>query len=141
MVRTTIAELLESARRGFQRLTPQEAMEAMRAGTCLIDIRDESQIARDGGISGAWLVARNVLEWRLDPDSTARDARAPGLDEPIIVICHEGCQSSLAASTLQRLGFARATDVIGGFTAWRAAGLPVARPEVGMRCLGSGRSD
>jgi rhodanese-related sulfurtransferase len=72
--------------------------------------------------------ARNVLEWRLDPASDARDERAPGLDEQVILMCNEGYQSSLAAATLQQLGFARATDLDGGFQAWRAAGLPVQEP-------------
>ena len=40
-------------------------------------------------------------------------------------MCDEGYQSSLAAATLQELGFPRATDLIGGFQAWRAAGLSV----------------
>jgi hypothetical protein len=31
----------------------------------------------------------------------------------------------LAAATLVDLGFTRAADVLGGFTAWREAGLPV----------------
>jgi rhodanese-related sulfurtransferase len=43
----------------------------------------------------------------------------------LILICDEGYQSSLAAATLQRFG-AYAGDVIGGFRAWRRAGLPVA---------------
>jgi len=42
-----------------------------------------------------------------------------------LLLCHEGYQSSLAATTLQRLGLPRATDVIGGVEAWRAVGLPV----------------
>jgi rhodanese-related sulfurtransferase len=41
------------------------------------------------------------------------------------VICNEGYQSSLAAATWQRFGL-QTTDVIGGFQAWRSAGLPVA---------------
>lgn len=45
---------------------------------------------------------------------------------PLIVMCDAGYQSSLAAGTLQDLGFSRATDPDGGFQAWRAAGLPVA---------------
>jgi len=44
------------------------------------------------------------------------------------VICQEGYTSSLAAAALQDLGLAKATDVDGGFRAWRAAGLPTARP-------------
>jgi rhodanese-related sulfurtransferase len=46
----------------------------------------------------------------------------------VIVICNEGYESSLAAATLQELGFARATDVAGGFQAWRKASLPVRPP-------------
>jgi rhodanese-related sulfurtransferase len=48
-------------------------------------------------------------------------------------MCDEGYQSSLAAWTLQQLGFARATDVVGGFQAWLAAALPVERPAGGRR--------
>jgi rhodanese-related sulfurtransferase len=44
----------------------------------------------------------------------------------VIVLCDEGFQSSLAAATLRRFGL-DAADVIGGFRAWRAAGLPVER--------------
>ena len=75
---------------------------------------------------GALVLSRNVLEWRLDPDCAHRHPDAPGTGERVIVMCNEGYQSSLAAATLQDLGFDRATDLIGGFQAWRAAGLPVA---------------
>ena len=43
----------------------------------------------------------------------------------VIVMCDEGCQSSLVAAALQRLGFDEETDPIGGYQAWRAAGLPI----------------
>jgi rhodanese-related sulfurtransferase len=43
----------------------------------------------------------------------------------VIVICRHGYSSSLAAAALQEIGFARATDVIGGAEAWRDAGLPI----------------
>ena len=46
----------------------------------------------------------------------------------MIVVCNEGYASSFAAATLQELGFSRATDLDGGFQAWRAAGLPVKPP-------------
>jgi rhodanese-related sulfurtransferase len=67
-----------------------------------------------------------VLEWRLDPSSPDRDPEVARRDIQLIVICNEGCQSSLATATLQRFGL-RATDVIGGFQAWRRASLPIAR--------------
>ena len=71
------------------------------------------------------MISRNVLEWRLDPASDCRSPDGPKLDDLVIVVCDEGYQSSLAAATLQQLGFGHATDVAGGFQAWRAAGLPV----------------
>jgi rhodanese-related sulfurtransferase len=101
---------------------------AMHSGAALIDIRGDAQIARDGTIPGALVIARNVLEWRLDPGSQHRLPQAPELGDRVILLCDEGYQSSLAAATLQQLGFASATDVKGGFQAWREAGLPVVLP-------------
>jgi rhodanese-related sulfurtransferase len=126
--RTTIDDLLAQARAGLTRLRPQEARAAMRAGALLLDIRSESQRAADGAVAGSIAFARNVLEWRCDPASEGHDERISDLGRQLIVMCDEGYQSSLAAATLQQLGFARATDVAGGFQAWRAAGLPVDPP-------------
>ena len=126
--RTTIDELLAQARARLTRLEPHEAQAAAERGAVLVDVRMESQRAADGVIPGALYHPRNVLEWRADPASAHCDAAlAGGLDRVVVVVCNEGYQSSLAAATLQDLGFARATDLIGGFQAWRAAGLPVER--------------
>ncbi len=125
MPRTTIDDLLAAARSRLSRLDPQAARAAVEDGATLIDIRQDWQIASEGTIPGALLIHRNVLEWRLDPGSENRDPRAPGLDDVVIVMCDAGYTSSLAAATLQELGFSRATDLDGGFQAWREAGLPV----------------
>jgi rhodanese-related sulfurtransferase len=130
VVRTTIDELLAAARSSLCRLAPADALATMGTGAALIDIRSDSQIARDGTIPGALVIARNVLEWRLDPASGHRHPQAPQLGDRVILLCDEGYQSSLAAATLQKLGFASATDVDGGFQAWRTAGLPVSPPDV-----------
>ena len=119
--RHTVDELLAQARNRIHRRTPDEAH---RSGAQIIDIRGSAQRERDGVIPGALCFERNVLEWRVDPASDARDPRVGGLDDEILVICNEGYQSSLAAAVLRDLGFARAGDVDGGFSAWRAAGLP-----------------
>ena len=124
--RTTIDELLAQARAGLDRVAPHDARDAIAGGALLLDIRWESQRAADGIVPDAVWFARNVLEWRCDPDCAAYDDRVGGLERRLIVMCDEGYQSSLAAATLQQLGFARATDLVGGFRAWRAAGLPVA---------------
>jgi rhodanese-related sulfurtransferase len=122
----TVEDLLLEARRGLARLSPKQALEAAGEGALLIDIRADSQRAKDGVIPDAVLVSRNVLEWRLDPASPHRDASIARRDRKVILLCDEGYQSSLAAATLCRLGL-QATDVIGGFQAWRAADLPVRR--------------
>jgi rhodanese-related sulfurtransferase len=90
-----------------------------------VDIRSDRQRTEDGVIPGASYVPRNVLEWRLDPESQHRDPDLGRPDARVMLICNEGYQSSLAAGTLQRFGLADATDVVGGFQAWRDAGLPV----------------
>ena len=124
----TVVELLATARANLTRLSPDAADRARRQGTVLVDIRCDAQIARDGTIPGALVIGRNVLEWRLDPAGEHRHPQAPGVEEQVIVVCHEGYQSSLVAATLQQFGFARATDLDGGFQAWRSAGLPVDAP-------------
>jgi rhodanese-related sulfurtransferase len=125
VARTTIDQLLNAARRHLHRLEPLAALDAIRAGATLVDIRADSEIAKDGLVPNALVIPRNVLEWRLDPACGHRHPRAPQLEDLVILMCNEGYQSSLAAATLQQLGFARATDLDGGFQAWRAAGLPI----------------
>jgi rhodanese-related sulfurtransferase len=124
-VRLTAEDLLAEARRGLDRLAPAEAASALSAGAVLVDVRSESQRERDGVVPGSVFFPRNVLEWRCDPASPARDERVSDLGRQLIVMCDEGYQSSLAAANLKRLGFERAADLAGGFQAWRAGGHPV----------------
>jgi rhodanese-related sulfurtransferase len=58
----TVDQLLDEARRKLRRLSPVEALQAREEGALLVDIRAESQRARDGLIPGARFVPRNVLE-------------------------------------------------------------------------------
>jgi rhodanese-related sulfurtransferase len=120
----SIDELLAEARSRLVRLAPADAATRVAAGALLVDIRPAAQRAREGEVPGALVVERNVLEWRFDPDSDARLPQATGYDVEVIVLCSEGYTSSLAADALRSLGLLRATDVVGGFAAWRAAGLP-----------------
>ncbi len=121
----TINDVLAAARARLRRLDPAEAAEAIRSGARLVDTRPQFQREADGEIPGAILIERNHLEWRLDPTSTARIPEATDCDIAWIVLCDEGYSSSLAAASLQDLGLHGATDVIGGFQAWRSAGLPI----------------
>jgi rhodanese-related sulfurtransferase len=122
----TIDELLTRARRRLDRVTVDIALDVIRAGALIVDIRSELERACAGLIPGAIHHARNVLEWRCDPTSGHDDPRVSGdRGRRIVLVCNEGYQSSLAAATLQDLGFVLATDLVGGFQAWAAAGLPV----------------
>jgi rhodanese-related sulfurtransferase len=123
----TADDLLAEARRDLLRLEPAEAAFAMSAGAVLVDVRSELQRNRDGIVPGSVFFPRNVLEWRCDPSSDWRDFRVSDPKRLLIVMCDEGYQSSLAAANLRRLGL-DATDLAGGFQAWRSAELPVTSP-------------
>lgn len=123
----TIDELLTTARQGLDRIEAAQAAAELEGGALLVDTRPADQRAEDGEIPGATVIDRNVLEWRLDPASPSRIAAACGYDIRVIVICNEGYSSSLVAATLKDLGLVNATDVIGGFQAWRTAGLPTTK--------------
>jgi rhodanese-related sulfurtransferase len=126
-----IDELLADARSRLTRVSAQAAYEEVtERGALLVDTRPAAQRAAEGEIDPALhplVVERNVLEWRLDPRSDARLPQA-SYDARVIVLCQEGYSSSLAADALQQLGVEHATDVIGGFKAWREAGLPAVLP-------------
>jgi rhodanese-related sulfurtransferase len=126
VTRRTIDEILADARARLDRLDAPSVHQAQRDGAVLVDIRPVAQRVATGQIPDALVVERNVLEWRFDPASDARLPIADRYDLPVIVYCEEGYTSSLAAAALQDLGLFRATDLIGGIAAWRAAGFPVA---------------
>ena len=122
----TVEQLLDEARARLRRLSPAEAANVCAAGALLVDIRPTAQREREGDVPGARVIERNVLEWRLDPASPDRIPEVTDHDQVVVVLCSAGYTSSLAAATLQDMGFRNATDVAGGFQAWKAAGLRVA---------------
>jgi rhodanese-related sulfurtransferase len=134
-----IDDLLAQARAKLRRLEPIEAARAVADGALLVDIRPAEQRAAAGNVPGALVIDRNVLEWRLDPASPDRLREASSYDVAVILFCNEGYATSLAAATLQELGLHRATDVIGGFQAWREAGLPTTTPVHWVRGVDTAR--
>ena len=123
--RRTIGDLLETARRRIDRLTPEQARLEMDAGAVLIDTRCQELRQGSGVVPDSLHIPLSVLYWRLDPTSGHDDPRIADPARRVILMCAHGYSSSLAAATLRDLGFERATDVAGGFEAWAAAGLPV----------------
>lgn len=123
-----IDDQLADARTRLDRVSARAAFqEVLHRRAVLVDIRPAAQRAVEGEVAESLaplVVERNALEWRFDPRHEARLPQA-GFDARVILLCQEGYTSSLAADALVRLGVARATDVVGGFAAWRSAGLPV----------------
>jgi rhodanese-related sulfurtransferase len=133
----TLEELLERAASGIRRYTPAEAFAASERGAVLVDTRANDARERDGAIPGAVHVPRTVLEWR----TASQEWRNATLDgKRLVLVCDDGCSSILAASTLVELG-RDAGDVIGGFAAWRDAGLPTTRPRTHSDLPGMGPPD
>nr|WSY57722.1 rhodanese-like domain-containing protein [Streptomyces sp. NBC_00886] len=119
-------ELPERVRENYERIEARAAYDAARDGEdLLVDIRYSALRERDGIVPGALVVERNELEWRLGPRGIHRIPQATDHDVRAVVICSEGYASGLAAASLHRPGLHRATDLVGGFQAWRTAGLPV----------------
>ncbi len=120
-----VERLVARARESLRRVGPAEAASIQGSGGLLVDIRPAAQRASFGEIPGALVIERNVLEWRLDPTSPDRHPAAFDETTAVVIVCQEGYASSLAAASLQALGLAGATDLDGGFAAWKEAGLPV----------------
>lgn len=131
--RRTIHHMLTDARARYRRVGPHEALSAMDDGALLIDVRDGDQRRRDGVIPGALAIDLTILLWRVDPDSGASHPGIPSLETPLILLCNQGYSSSLAVAALLDLGATKVTDVVGGFEAWSAAGLPVWRRQSDSR--------
>jgi rhodanese-related sulfurtransferase len=131
--RTTIHDLLRNARSRLDRLDPEHGLRAQREGALLIDTRSDDERRREGVIPGSLHIPLSVLAWRLDPeaDPAYHNRHVADLDQALVLVCAHGYSSSLAAATLQELGFSGATDLVGGFAAWRDAGLPVRSAPVG----------
>ena len=119
----TIDDVLARARERLpRRVRAEDLAGEMAAGALVVDTRSEAQRRRDGELPGALVVERNVLEWRLDPASPHRLAEAGDRLRTIVVVCDEGYASSLAAASLQDLGLVNATDLEGGYQAWKRLG-------------------
>jgi rhodanese-related sulfurtransferase len=114
----SVGDLLGNSRGRICRVAPSDLQDVIDSGGIVIDIRPAHQRSIEGPLPGALVVERNVLEWRLDPDSPHRLPAVRDHHQQVIVVCSEGYASSLAAASLADLGFERPGDLEGGFKAW-----------------------
>jgi len=118
-------QLIAEASRKIHTLGIDEAKSRFGApGVVFVDIRDVRELDREGMIPGAFHAPRGMLEFWVDPDSPYYK-EIFGADREFVLYCQSGWRSTLAAATLQEMGLARVSHIEGGFSAWKAAGLPV----------------
>lgn len=115
---TTIDEVLARVRASIERVEPQDLAREMKRGAVVVDIRPPAVRSAEGEMPGALVIDRNVLEWRLAPSSPDRIADVEG--RRVVVMCNDGYASTLAAGSLRQVGVKEATDLAGGFRAWKA---------------------
>lgn len=119
---TSVDRLLAAARAELgPRPGPADLDRLVADGALVVDTRPESYRREEGELPGAVVVERNVLEWRLAPDGEHRLPEAGDPDRVVVLVCNEGYASTLAAVALRRLGLPRATDLDGGYRAWKAS--------------------
>jgi rhodanese-related sulfurtransferase len=116
----SVEELLEATRSGVKRVAPQDLEPSHAAGAVVVDIRPELLRAQEGEMGFGLVVERNVLEWRFDLLGNHTLPEVHDYRQQVVVVCSEGYASTLAAASLRGLGFDRATDLVGGYRAWRA---------------------
>ena len=127
--------LLAEASARIERLEPHAAFEAVEAGASLVDIRSDVDREREGVVPGALHIPRTVLEWRFAGEPGWRNPYIGAVERQVVLICDHGYSSVFAAAALVDLGY-RVADVVGGFEAWRAAGLPTAPGAIHRRAHG-----
>ena len=108
----------EAAQRVVERVAPGPLGPSGLLGHDVVVSVDPSDVYQRGHLPGAIWIGRGRLELAIGqaaPDPTRR----------VLLTCADGVQSTLAAATLRRMGYAEARVLDGGVAAWRAAGLPV----------------
>jgi molybdopterin/thiamine biosynthesis adenylyltransferase/rhodanese-related sulfurtransferase len=118
--RSGFAATLARLRERIPEITPEQAAQRQHEGAVLVDVREADEVA-DGQPENAVHLPRGRLE--LEAPS-----RLPDPAEPVLLLCAGGTRSLLAAGALQDLGYRQVASVAGGFSAWKAAGLPVHIP-------------
>jgi rhodanese-related sulfurtransferase len=129
--RTTVHDLVFRSRSTIERVHANELFRRLAGerAPLVVDTRTATDRFRFGVIAGSIHVPHSVAEWHLDPANSYLHPAIESLDQPLVVICNGGYSSSLTAGNLVTIGFTDVADLIGGFAAWAAAGLPVAEAD------------
>jgi molybdopterin/thiamine biosynthesis adenylyltransferase/rhodanese-related sulfurtransferase len=117
----TYQEILEKKRATVREVDARQAAQWREQGATLIDVREQDEVDQ-GIIPGAIHIPRGYLEMRIE--ETVRDR-----DAPLVVYCAGGVRSLFGAEALTELGYRDVVSMAGGFSGWKAAGLPWRVPQ------------
>ena len=121
----SVMSMVKAAKSEIEEIPAAQAVElAGRDDVVLVDIRDIRELARDGKVPGAFHAPRGMLEFWIDPASPYFKP-VFGADKKYVFFCAGGLRSALAAKTAQDMGLKPVAHILGGFRAWKDAGLPV----------------
>ncbi len=118
-IQPLLVDYLQNMPDNFYGVKPENALKELSSDTkpFLIDVREAKEIVDGGYIAGAVPIPLRTLTQNLD--------KLPAQDQPIIVYCGIGHRGGIATEVLHLLGYTNVRSIFGGFTAWKAAGLPV----------------
>ena len=118
----TVMQMIGEARAQVGMVAPKEAADEMDTGAVLVDVREPEEW-QHGHIHGSVPAPRGLLEFFADPASP-RHKQALDPSRRMIVVCASGARASLAAVTLQTMGYQDVAILDGGLKGWTDAGLP-----------------
>ncbi len=116
-------DLVAAARARIREIPLEQATHAVQQADYVLDVREADEYAA-GHLPGAISMPRGVLEFRLgsSPELEARD-------RSFVLYCKTSGRAALAALAMHEMGYVDVGSIAGGFDAWAAAGLPVAKPQ------------
>ncbi len=116
----TVKEMVAAANAAVPRISAAEALALHAKGEAVfIDLREAAEITASGKVPGALPIPRGLLEFRVDPESPARD---PALGKPVVITyCASGGRAALAGQVMQELGYGDVRN-LGGFKEWVEGG-------------------
>lgn len=115
--------LVSEAKQSVNESDPHEIQARLLEPECLIiDVREPDEY-RQGHLAASINIPRGILEFRISSEPSLQR-----LERPIVLYCKTSGRAALSAVALQGMGFRNVSSLAGGFDAWAAAGLPIAKP-------------
>src|SRR6478735_3223558 len=106
-------------------LNARQAIESLgRTDVLLVDLRESSERAKHGTLSGALHAPYPSIDESLQPGGMLREVAA-ATGRRIVFFCAFGERSAMAVAAAKDAGLANTAHIAGGIDAWKKAGGPV----------------